>query len=64
MTPTQDPVSCAPLFGAAGTYRIAGRLTFDHATDEFRADRSPGDRGAVTLLVKRLTGLYEDRRQP
>lgn len=54
----------AALFAAVGTYRIAGRWTFDHATHEFRADAPPADRCAVTLLVKSLTGLYEDRRQP
>ena len=54
----------AALFAAAGTYRIAGRWTFDHTTHEFRANGLPGDRCAVTLLVKSLTGLYEDRGQP
>jgi SAM-dependent methyltransferase len=54
----------AALFAAAGTYRVAGRLPFDHATHEFRPEVSSGDRCAVTLLVKSLTGLYEDRRQP
>src|SRR5439155_302679 len=54
----------AALFAAAGTYRIAGRWTFDHTTHEFRANGLPSDRCAVTLLVKNLTGLYEDRGQP